>query len=185
MSTSRLVEPEPVGRRAGEGDDLRDQPLDDRPRRSVVGGRAHHDRRELDRAAALRAGRRGSTGASSSGVATPKCAGTSRSSTVRRPPAVLAPSGGADRGEPDVVAAAPVAGDVAERGEANVPPVRADTDAVHAGAAGDGDAPAALGARAEHGERVVADPRAVRPATRVELLARRRAPPPESRARRA
>ena len=63
------------------------------------------------------------------------------------------------RGEADVVAAAPVAGDRAERGEARVPAVGRDADAVDPGAADDRDAPAALGPGAQDGEGVVADER--------------------------
>ena len=77
----------------------------------------------------------------------------------RRPTAVLAPGGGADRGEADVVPAAPVAGDVTECRKPHVPSVRRHADTVHAGATGDGDAPAALGACSQHGERVVPDAR--------------------------
>ena len=79
---------------------------------------------------------------------------------------VLAPGRSRDRGHADVVAATPVACDLAERGEAGLAAVGRDTDAVDPGAADDGDAPAALGAGAEHGERVVADEVRSRPATR-------------------
>ena len=85
-----------------------------------------------------------------------------------RATAVLAAGRGADRGEPDVVAAAPVAGDRAQRGEAHLAAVAADADAVDAGAADDGDAPATGGARAQHGERVVPDDRPCRPPARRE-----------------
>src|SRR5436190_98406 len=70
---------------------------------------------------------------------------------------ILATGRGGDRGEPDVVAAAPVAGDPAERGEASLPPVGGDADAVDPRAADNRDAPAAVGAGAQHGEGVVAD----------------------------
>ena len=85
-----------------------------------------------------------------------------------RPAAVLAARRGGDGREPDVVAAAPVAGDRAERGKPHLAAVPADADAVDAGAAGDGDAPAARRARAQHGERVVADDRPRHPAARRE-----------------
>ena len=64
----------------------------------------------------------------------------------------------------DVLAAAPVAADVAERGKARLASVGREAEAVDAGAADDGDAPAAVGAGAEHGERVVRDLDAVGPA---------------------
>src|ERR687888_1238787 len=80
-----------------------------------------------------------------------------------RPAAVLAARGRGHRRQADVVAAAPVPGDRAERGEAGVPPVRRDADAVDPGPADDGDAPAALGSRAQDCEGVVADARPLRP----------------------
>src|SRR5262249_12957161 len=68
-------------------------------------------------------------------------------------------------GHPDVEPSAPVARDVAQRREPDVAAVGADADAVDPGAAGDRDAPAALRARAQHREGVVADPEPRRPAT--------------------
>ena len=88
-----------------------------------------------------------------------------------RPPAVLAPRGRGHRREADVVAAAPVARDRAESGEACVPPVGGDADAVDACAADDRDSPAALGPGPEHRERVVADERPPRPAAPLDGLA--------------
>ena len=58
-----------------------------------------------------------------------------RSRLVRGPAAVLAARRREKRREPDVVAAAPVAADRAERGEAGMPAVRPDADAVDARAA--------------------------------------------------
>ena len=84
-----------------------------------------------------------------------------------RAAAVLAARRGHQRGETDVVAAAPVAGDRPERGEAGVPSVRRDADAVDARAADDGHAPAVLSAGSQHRERVVVDDRARGPATRL------------------
>ena len=52
-----------------------------------------------------------------------------------RPASVFAPRRGRDGGEAEVVAAAPVAGDRAERGEPRMPAVRGDADAVDPGAA--------------------------------------------------
>ena len=46
--------------------------------------------------------------------------------------------------------------------------VRRDADAVDACAADDRDSPAAVGAGAQHGERVVADVQTLRPRTRLE-----------------
>jgi hypothetical protein len=50
-------------------------------------------------------------------------------------------------------------------------PVRPDPDTVDSGTAGDRDAPAALGARAQDGERVVADVDLRRPAAFLDGLA--------------
>src|SRR5437867_3665603 len=69
--------------------------------------------------------------------------------------------------DPDVVAAAPVAADLAEREEPDVLPAWRHADAVDAGPADDGDAPAALAAGAQQGERVVSDEDAVGPAERA------------------
>ncbi len=89
---------------------------------------------------------------------------------VRAAP-VLAAGRGHHRRQADVVAAAPVAGDRAERGEAGLPAVRRQAEAVDAGAADDGDAPAAVGAGAEDGEGVVPD---------LDAAAPSRAPPPRA-----
>ena len=98
--------------------------------------------------------------ASSPGVAEPEVRRHGALERGPRPAAVLAARRRRQRGEPDVVAAAPVAGDRAERGEAHVAAVGADADAVDARAAHDRDAPAALGAGAQDRERVVADAQA-------------------------
>ena len=84
----------------------------------------------------------------------------------RRPRAapVLAPGCGADGGEADVVAAAPVTGDRAERREANLAAVAGDADAVDAGTADDCDAPAVRCPGAQDREGVVAHDGACRPA---------------------
>ncbi len=66
-------------------------------------------------------------------------------------------------GGADVLAAAPVAADVAERGKACLASIGCKAEAVDAGAADDGDAPAAVRAGAEHCERVVRDLDAVGP----------------------
>ena len=58
--------------------------------------------------------------ASSLGEASPKCAGTARSSVVMRAAAVLAAGGCRDGRDAEVLPAAPVAGDRPERGEARV-----------------------------------------------------------------
>ena len=68
-----------------------------------------------------------------------------------------APRRGEQRRGADVVAAAPVAGDRAERRKAKLPAVRGDADAVDPGAADDGDAPPALRARTQQRDRVVPD----------------------------
>src|SRR4029450_10342977 len=71
--------------------------------------------------------------------------------------AVLAAGRGRDRRDPDVVAAAPVTRDPAERREASVAAGGPDADAVDARPADDADSPAVLRPCAEHRERVVAD----------------------------
>src|SRR5262245_14326023 len=87
---------------------------------------------------------------------------------------VLAPSGCDDSGETDVVAASPVARDRAEGGKASMTAVRRDADAVDARPTDDGYAPALVRPRPQHGERVVLDHGAPRPAPfgrrRSELL---------------
>ena len=85
----------------------------------------------------------GSPRRAATGCRSPKWAGTARSSDVRGPRPSSLRAAALTRGEPDVVAAAPVAGDRAERREAHLAAVRADADAVDAGAAHDRDAPAA------------------------------------------
>ena len=91
---------------------------------------------------------------------------------------VLAAGRGRDRRQADVVAAAPVAGDRAERREARMPAVGRDADAVDPGSADDRDAPALLRSCAQDRERVVVDDRPRRPAPRsdrgVEVLDLRR-----------
>ena len=59
---------------------------------------------------------------------------------------------------------------VAERGEAHVAAVGRDADAVDPGAADDRDSPAALGARPQDGERVVADAGRVGPAALLDSV---------------
>src|SRR5206468_11014919 len=66
-----------------------------------------------------------------------------------RAAAVLAARCGAERRHADVVPAAPVAGDLAERREAHLPAVRCNRDAVDPGAADEADAPTARGPRPE------------------------------------
>src|SRR5205823_3333163 len=68
-----------------------------------------------------------------------------------------APCGCPDSREADVVTAAPVARDRAERGKTRVPPVWSNAEAVDPGTAHDRDPPAPFGTRAQHGEGVVAD----------------------------
>ena len=87
---------------------------------------------------------------------------------MRLPAPVLAARGDPERLEADVVTAAPVARDPAQRREPHATAVRRHADAVDPGTADDGDTPPALGAGAEHGQRVVADPDVVRPAPRLE-----------------
>src|SRR5439155_3216940 len=72
----------------------------------------------------------------------------------------------------DVVAAAPVPCEVAEGREAHMLSVGRHADAIHAGAAGHCDAPAALRAGTQDGERVVSDTRLDRPTARLERGAR-------------
>ena len=86
---------------------------------------------------------------------------------------VLAARRGEHRGQPQVVAAAPVARDLSKGGETRMSSVGRDTDAVDPGAARDRDAPASLGARAQDGEGVVADVDAASPAARLDGLAHR------------
>src|SRR5436190_12328332 len=79
---------------------------------------------------------------------------------------VLAARRGRQRGEADVVAPAPVACDRTQSWKADDTPCRRHADAVDAGSAGDGDAPAAFGARPQYGERVVLHDKARSPPTR-------------------
>src|SRR5262249_22231224 len=72
-----------------------------------------------------------------------------------RAAAVAGPHRGTQAVHTDVVAAAGVAGDVAEREEALDTAVRADADGVDAGPGDDGDAPVAGRTGAQHGKRVV------------------------------
>ena len=88
-----------------------------------------------------------------------------------RPATVLAPRGREQGGVADVGAAAPVAGDLPQRREARVPPIRRDADAVDPRAADDRHAPAALGARAQHREGVVVDEDPLGPGPRLESFA--------------
>ncbi len=76
--------------------------------------------------------------------------------------------GRAERGEPDVMTATPVAGDRAERREADGAPVRGDADRVDAAAADDRDTPPAVRTGAQQRQRVVLDDQARRPAQRAE-----------------
>src|SRR5262249_40014115 len=85
-----------------------------------------------------------------------------------RAPSVLAARSGPDGRQPEVVAAAPVAADLAERGKAHVLARRRDAHAVDSGAADDRDAPASLGAGAQDGEGAVAGAHAVRPPERAD-----------------
>ena len=82
----------------------------------------------------------------------------------RRAAAVLGARRRRERSEPEVETAAPVAADRPERGETRLPAVGCDADAVDPGPADDGHSPAALGARTEDGEGVVADAESCRPA---------------------
>ena len=82
-----------------------------------------------------------------------------------RPASVRTTGGGRECREADVVAAAPVPGDRPQGRETSDTAGRRHADAVDAGATRDGDAPAALGAGPEDGERVVLDDDASRPAT--------------------
>ena len=84
--------------------------------------------------------------------------------------AVLAAGRRRDRGHADVVASAPVAAELAERREPHLAPVRPDADAVDPGAADDRDAPAALGAGPQDGERVVGDRGRLGPAQSCDPL---------------
>jgi hypothetical protein len=76
--------------------------------------------------------------------------------------------GRAERGEPDVITTTPVAGDRAERREAEGAPVRGDADRVDAAAAYHGDTPPAVRSGAQERERVVLHDEARRPAERAE-----------------
>ena len=87
-----------------------------------------------------------------------------------RAPPVLAPSRRADSRQADRARAVHrVAADRPERSETHVPPVRADTDAVHSGPARDCDAPAARAPGAQDGEGVVADDDFAGPAASLRL----------------
>ena len=74
-----------------------------------------------------------------------------------RAAAVTSADGRPETGHRDIPAAAPVARDRSERGEASGPSIRRDPGGVHAGPADDGHAPVAIGAGADRGERVVED----------------------------
>ena len=76
---------------------------------------------------------------------------------------VLASRSRRDGGDPDVVAATPVARDLSERRETDVAAVRCDTDTVDPSATDDCDAPATLRAGPENGKRVVPDRNPIRP----------------------
>src|SRR6185312_369160 len=110
----------------------------------VVGGLREHDRRELDHAA-LRDLPEVERLGELARCLEPEVGGNSVFEARTRSAPVLAAGSSVHRGEAEVLPSAPVAGDLAERRKAGVPSVRRDADAVDAGAAGDGDAPAALG----------------------------------------
>ena len=143
-------------RRPGESDDLVGKARDDRRGNGVVGSLGEDEPRQLDHPAP-RDLLLWIASASSSGLERPKWAGTERSRLVLGPRPSSLRAARRDRRHADVIAAAPVACDLAERGEADLAAVGRDADAVDPGAADDGDAPAALGAGAQNGERVVAD----------------------------
>src|SRR5581483_8761824 len=147
---------DPLERDPYEGDDLAGEPANDALRDDVARGLGEHDRRELDEAA-LR------DGAGVDGLGKlerrrdAEVLGDELLEGRLRPAPVLRPGRGPDGGEPDVLSPAPVAGDLAERGEAGLPAVRAEAEAVDPRAAHDRDAPAAVGARPQHGKGVVRD----------------------------
>ncbi len=87
-----------------------------------------------------------------------------------RPSAVLAARRRGEPGERNVVAASPVAGDLAECRKPDMCPVGADTDAVDARATGDRDSEPAFGAGSQNGERVVPHLNAFGPAERRERV---------------
>src|SRR5262245_58505369 len=147
---------------AYERDDLERQPLDDLGGDGVVLGGFEDERRQLDDAPARDLAEVHRLGELE----------RRRQPEVRwhrslehrlRAAAGLAPRGGVHRRHADVAAAAPVAGDLAERREADLPAVGCDRDAVDARAADDADAPAVVGARPQHRVRVVRDRRAAGP----------------------
>ncbi len=160
----RLLRQLEAGERGpGESDDLVGEARDDRCGNGVVGRLGEDEPRQLDHPAPrdllvvdrlrqLERARKAEVGRDGVLEARPRAA------------PVLAPGRRRDRRHADVVAATPVARDLAERGEADLAAVGRDADAVDPGAADDGDAPAALGAGAEDGEGVVADGDTVGPA---------------------
>ena len=91
-----------------------------------------------------------------------------------RTAAVAGPDRGAQGGHPEVAAAAPVARDVAQGGEACRPPVWGDARGVDPGPADDADAPAPFRAGPNGCERVVEDERVpATPAAASEPVSRR------------
>ena len=89
-----------------------------------------HQRRELGEAGAWAARPGGPPRPGRACVGSPKCAGTAVLQRRARAAAVLAARRGEHRGAPEVVAAAPVAGDVAQRREARLAAVGTDAGAV-------------------------------------------------------
>ena len=157
------AELEPLDRGVHEREHLGGEPLDDRGRDRVGRGGVEHQRRQLDDPP-LRHAAEVDRLDELAGRGEAEVLGHRALEPRARAAAVLAAHRRRQRGEADVVAAAPVAADRAERGEAHVAAVGADADAVDAGAAHHRDAPAALGAGAQDGERVVADAQALGPA---------------------
>ena len=112
------------------------------------------------------------------GESSSKNAGTERSRDVFWPAPILAARSGRERGEADVVPAAPVAGGRTEGREAKLAPVGRDADAVDPGATDDRDTPTTLGAGAQKRQRVVSDDDLISPrplfqrAPKIVLLGR-------------
>src|SRR5262249_13692477 len=90
------------------------------------------------------------------------------------PAAVGTARGGGERRETDVAAATPVAADRPQGEKPDLASVGTEAQAVDAGAADNGDPPAAVGAGAKQGERVVVDHELAAPRQSLDLRAEAR-----------
>ena len=172
----RVGELEPLHGDGGERDHLVGQAADDLGRDRILLGRREHDARQL--AEPVTGQRLQMDGAGDvERLAEPVVGGNGGLEDRPGPAAVGAARGRHQRREPDVVATAPVTGDPAQGREPGLAAVRGESDAVDAAAAHDGDAPAAVGARAQERQGVVVDDEPLAPlqgfdggAQRGELL---------------